>query len=341
MARARNIKPGFFKNEQLADLAPITRLFFIGLWTIADRDGRLENRPKRIKAEVFPYDDVDVAKCLSELRDMGFLDMYQAGDIHCIQIANWEKHQHPHRKESESTIPAPEKPVLVPEKPVPVCPKPLILNPQPETLNPHSAEAEVGVSLTPVDNAANDTLRAWNYYVKVFQRSAAYEYTPKRKAKGMARYQDCLRMAKGDRDAACQLMKKAIDALAASSFHRDGGFIDWEKHLFNSTEKLQQWLDKKGEQNGTRQTDGRSNPAQQRQDESNSAIVQAVRNRLGEANGLNESSVPEPEHHVGNSNGVPSGLGEAGEPVGSGRVQGDSRRGPTLVEVLPPDRGLA
>ena len=54
--RARNIKPGFFKNDTLAELEFAARLLFIGLWGLADRAGRLEDRPKKIKAEVFPYD---------------------------------------------------------------------------------------------------------------------------------------------------------------------------------------------------------------------------------------------------------------------------------------------
>ena len=48
MARARNIKPGFFANDLLVDLPFEVRLLFIGLWTIADRAGRLCDRPKKI-----------------------------------------------------------------------------------------------------------------------------------------------------------------------------------------------------------------------------------------------------------------------------------------------------
>ena len=54
MARARNIKPGFFLNEELVELPFSTRLLFIGLWTLADRDGRMEDKPKRIKMSLFP-----------------------------------------------------------------------------------------------------------------------------------------------------------------------------------------------------------------------------------------------------------------------------------------------
>ncbi|MCX8018393.1 MAG: hypothetical protein N2690_10910, partial [Rhodocyclaceae bacterium] len=58
--RARNIKPGFYKNEDLAECSVWARLIFPGLWMMADRDGRLEDRPKRIKAELLPFDAVDV-----------------------------------------------------------------------------------------------------------------------------------------------------------------------------------------------------------------------------------------------------------------------------------------
>ena len=50
--RARNLKPGFFQNEYLADLPPLARILFCGLWCSADRNGRLEYRPKKIKAEI-------------------------------------------------------------------------------------------------------------------------------------------------------------------------------------------------------------------------------------------------------------------------------------------------
>jgi hypothetical protein len=107
MARARNIKPGFFTHDGLAELDPLARLLFIGLWTVADRAGRMEDRPKRIKAEVMPYDTCDVDAMLQSLHDAGFILRYRAGEVAAIQIVKWDKHQNPHIKESESTIPAP------------------------------------------------------------------------------------------------------------------------------------------------------------------------------------------------------------------------------------------
>ncbi len=109
MARARNIKPAFFSNDQLADIHPLGRLLFIGLWTIADREGRLEDRPKRIKAEVLPYDDCNVDSLLNALDEHEFILRYESGGRRYIQILAFKKHQNPHTKESESTIPAPCK----------------------------------------------------------------------------------------------------------------------------------------------------------------------------------------------------------------------------------------
>lgn len=110
MARSRNIKPGFFTNDALAELPALTRLLFIGLWTLVDREGRIEDRPKKIKAECMPYDDLDAEEAIASLERAGFLTRYEAGGMRCIQVQNWNKHQNPHVKEQPSTIPAPDKP---------------------------------------------------------------------------------------------------------------------------------------------------------------------------------------------------------------------------------------
>lgn len=108
MARSRNIKPGFFRNELLAECSPLARLLFAGLWCLADRAGRLEDRPKRIRVEVLPYDDGSVDEMLDELNRSGFILRYQVGGQRFIQVQNFAKHQNPHHREAESTIPAPD-----------------------------------------------------------------------------------------------------------------------------------------------------------------------------------------------------------------------------------------
>jgi hypothetical protein len=109
MARARNIKPGFFRNEVLVGLPFEYRLLFIGLWTIADRDGRFEDRPIRIKMEIFPADNVDVDAGLQALHDNGFITRYSVDGNRYCQVLAWVKHQNPHVKEAPSTIPEPDQ----------------------------------------------------------------------------------------------------------------------------------------------------------------------------------------------------------------------------------------
>jgi len=106
MARARNIKPGLFKNEILGEANPLYTILFAGLWCLADKSGRLEDRPKRIKAEVFPYRfDLDASMALAWLNDNSFIKRYTIDGENYIQILKWRKHQAPHHKETNSVIP--------------------------------------------------------------------------------------------------------------------------------------------------------------------------------------------------------------------------------------------
>lgn len=108
MARSRNIKPGFFKNADLVELPIEARLLFIGLWTLADRGGRLEDRPKQIKMELFPADPVDVDACLDGLQRWGFVQRYEVAGRRLLQVVNFDKHQNPHRDEKVSALPSPD-----------------------------------------------------------------------------------------------------------------------------------------------------------------------------------------------------------------------------------------
>ena len=107
--RIRTIKPGFFKHELIADLAPLTRLLFVSLWCMADRRGRLEDRPRRIKVECLPFDDCDVDAMLWELHRAGFVDRYEVDGIELIQVVAFEKHQRVSGNESQTESEFPEK----------------------------------------------------------------------------------------------------------------------------------------------------------------------------------------------------------------------------------------
>ena len=111
MARARNIKPAFFTNELLGTEDPMISLTFAGLWCLADKMGILEDRPLRIKAELFPYrDSQDVNGYLSVLARLGFIVRYKNGDKSLIQVCNFRKHQSPHHTEKAKGYPFPNDP---------------------------------------------------------------------------------------------------------------------------------------------------------------------------------------------------------------------------------------
>lgn len=152
--RARNIKPAFFKNEVLAELSADCRLLFIGLWCLADREGRLENRPIRIAGELFPYSSEvvrkNIGRSLEGLAKAGFLRLYEVGGHDCplIEIVNFFRHQNPHKQETPSRLPSYSEVVrknigresevvrLIPPSPILNPDTPLLLVKAPEPLAP-------------------------------------------------------------------------------------------------------------------------------------------------------------------------------------------------------------
>jgi len=108
MARARNIKPSLFKNELLGEADPLLTILFAGLWCLADRDGKLEDRPRRIQAEIFPYRDLPLFNgYLTELQRLGFIDRYTVDNVGVIKVCAFSKHQAPHKTEKASVLPEP------------------------------------------------------------------------------------------------------------------------------------------------------------------------------------------------------------------------------------------
>lgn len=165
--RARNIKPGFFKNDILAECSPMARLLYIGLWCMADREGRMELRPKRIKGELFPYENCKIEPLLEELMSKGFIIAYNINGVNYIAIPTFTQHQNCHIKEAESTIPAPDSHGA--------CTVLAQLNPESLLLNPESPIRQSGAkaglngrgflsfwTAYPKKKAKGDAEKAWN-----------------------------------------------------------------------------------------------------------------------------------------------------------------------------------
>jgi hypothetical protein len=138
--RARSIKPGICDNELLGTADPFCTLLFERLWMMADREGRLEDRPLRIKAQAFPYrEGLDIQALLGWLYEHGFIQRYTVKDTAYIQVVKFTEHQSPHIKEAPSKIPAPDSPgASTSPAPCSTQPKPALAHLTPSSLTPDS-----------------------------------------------------------------------------------------------------------------------------------------------------------------------------------------------------------
>lgn len=112
--RIRTIKPEFFKHEELFDLEQETglplRLAFAGIWCASDREGRFKWRPRALKADILPYDNVDFSRVLDALATRGFIVKYasptrESEQIGCIP--SFHRHQIVNNRELASELPCP------------------------------------------------------------------------------------------------------------------------------------------------------------------------------------------------------------------------------------------
>ncbi|QVN19421.1 hypothetical protein [Burkholderia pyrrocinia] len=92
MARIRTVKPGFWTSELVMELSRDARLAFIGLWNFCDDAGIYPASPKRLKAEVFPADDLtaaDVRRLVDELLAIELVDEYEIDGQRFWIITGW------------------------------------------------------------------------------------------------------------------------------------------------------------------------------------------------------------------------------------------------------------
>lgn len=104
MARIRTIKPEFFTSEDIVELSPMARLLYISTWCEADKEGRLQWKPRTLKLRYFPADDINIVELCDELISAGLIVLYGEG---LAYIPSFSKHQHVNPRESLSELPAP------------------------------------------------------------------------------------------------------------------------------------------------------------------------------------------------------------------------------------------
>jgi len=117
MGRIRTIKPELALDEELFEAEQETglpvRFAFAALLCHCDREGRFEWKPRRLKLQILPYDDLDFSRVLDALATRGFLVRYACGTRGMVReygvVRTFAKHQSVNNKEAESTLPSPEE----------------------------------------------------------------------------------------------------------------------------------------------------------------------------------------------------------------------------------------
>jgi len=117
MLRTRHIKPSITSNPDLGRMGPIAEVIFTRLWMLADREGRLEYDPARIKYEALAnYPEITaetVAEVVENLSKSDMVVLYQGPSNGIRQkqylaVTNFHKHQWVHKNEKPSEIPEPQ-----------------------------------------------------------------------------------------------------------------------------------------------------------------------------------------------------------------------------------------
>ncbi|HAU1248561.1 TPA: hypothetical protein F8R87_01885 [Legionella pneumophila] len=96
MPRNRMIKSEFWTSEQVISCSPMARLLFIGLWNFADDNGVHPASFVKIKAEVFPGDNIEIneiKKWIVELTQQDLLKEYVINEKTYWIVTGWKIHQ--------------------------------------------------------------------------------------------------------------------------------------------------------------------------------------------------------------------------------------------------------
>ena len=79
----------------------MARLFYISLWCEADREGRMQWKPRTFKMRYFPADNCDIDALAREIIASGLVVLYGDG---LAYIPTFHKHQHINPREAASSI---------------------------------------------------------------------------------------------------------------------------------------------------------------------------------------------------------------------------------------------
>ena len=103
--KTRQLRQEYFINDKLAGCGPLAHVLYLGLLGLADREGRLEERPFPIKVQTIPYYNCDIVELLTALHNHELITRYEVDGKNYIEILDFKNHQNIHLKEAVSNIP--------------------------------------------------------------------------------------------------------------------------------------------------------------------------------------------------------------------------------------------
>lgn len=109
MPRIRTIKPELARHEGLFEIERETGLPIRFAWallpTVCDREGRFRWRPRDLKLDILPYDEIDFSRVLDAWLTRGQVVKYRVGREWYGWIPTFTKHQSINNKEPPGSLP--------------------------------------------------------------------------------------------------------------------------------------------------------------------------------------------------------------------------------------------
>ena len=93
MARKRMVDPSIWQSEDFSKLSTLAKLVFIGLFSLADDEGRGRANPTYLKSSLFPYNEnlrsTDIEKTLSEISSNMSVVFYECNGSSYYSLLSW------------------------------------------------------------------------------------------------------------------------------------------------------------------------------------------------------------------------------------------------------------
>ena len=106
----RIIKESICTSENIDQLSPIQEIAFYRLMVNCDDFGRMDARPRLLKARLFPLkdmDETDIVSIMQALEKAELIVMYLVDGKPYLQMKTWERHQQVRNQKSK--FPSPDE----------------------------------------------------------------------------------------------------------------------------------------------------------------------------------------------------------------------------------------